>query len=91
MLTLQFRKSITEVLEILKHMDKFYVDKIPIKFINFLNKNKLTTYNCQLNHTKKLNEMNLNADTINILGIIYFKYWCDKTERNEFMKKMGTN
>ena len=33
-------KSYVEILEILKHMDKVYVDKIPNKLIEFFEENK---------------------------------------------------
>ena len=91
MMTLQFRQSITEVLDILEHIEKSYTDKIPEKFKNFLKDNKLDTYEPKLDHSKKLNEMELNKDTKNILGIIYSKYWCDKSQRTDFMTKIKLN
>ena len=90
-MTLQFKEAITEVVEILKHMEKGYLDKIPEKFRFFLEENQITTYKPKLNHLKKLNEMELNKDTKYILGIIYSKYWCDKTERTEFITKIRLN
>lgn len=91
MVTLQFRQAITKVLDILEHIDKSYTDKIPEKFKNFLKENRLATYEPKLDHSKKLNQMKLNKDTKNILGIIYSKYWCDKSQRTEFMTKIKLN
>ena len=78
MLTQQLKKSITEICDILKHVEKKYVDKIPYKFYDFLEKNKLVTYKPKLDYSKKLNEMELRNETKYILAIIYSKYWCEK-------------
>ena len=75
MLTLEFRKAITEVVDILEHMEEKYTDKVPQKFKDFLQKNKLNTYKPNLNHCDKLSEIPLTKDAKNILGIIYLKYW----------------
>ena len=40
--SLEFREGITETLDILNHMDKSYTDKIPKKFKDFLEKNKIS-------------------------------------------------
>ena len=90
-MNLELKKAITEVLDILDHMDKLYREKIPIRFRKFLEKNKLNMYIPQLDHSKRLEEMQLNSNAKNILGIIYFKYWCDKTQREEFMKRIKLN
>ena len=90
-MTWHFRQSITEVLDILEHIEKRYTDKIPEKLKEFLQDNKLNEYKPQIDHSKKLSEMELNNDTKHILGIIYFKYWCDKSQRTEFMTKIKLN
>lgn len=90
-MTVEFRKAITEVLDILSHMDRNYIDRIPSQFMNFLKRNRLYTYNPNFDHSKELKTMELNEDTKNILAIIYFKYLCDKNQRIEFMEKIKAN
>lgn len=91
MVAIQFSEGITEVLDILKHMEKTYTDRIPQKFKDFLEENKSTTYEPHLDHSKRLNEMELKEDTKNILGVIYSNYWCDENQKKEFMLKIKNN
>ena len=69
------REAITEVLDILNHMDKKYVEKIPKSFVYFLRKHKSNVYEPQFDHTKKLYDLNLKDETKIILKIILQKYW----------------
>ena len=68
MSSLEFSEGITETLDILKHMDKSYTDKIPKKFKDFLEKNKSDSYTPHLDHSKKIKEMNLKEKTKDILA-----------------------
>ena len=40
MVNTEFSEGITEVLDILNHMEKSYIDKLPKKFKDFLDKNR---------------------------------------------------
>lgn len=90
-MTIQLRQSITEVLDILQHIEKSSSDKIPEKLMKFFMKNRLNTYNPKLDYSKKLSEMELSLNTKNILGIIYYKYWCDNSQKTKFIEKIKTN
>ena len=59
MVSVRLAEGISETLDILKHIDKVYVEKIPLKFIEFLEKNKSKTYVSNIDHSKRLNELNL--------------------------------
>lgn len=87
----QFREGITETLDILKHMDCMYTDKIPQKFKDFLEENKSESYEPNLDHSKKLNEMVLKEKTKDILAVIYMKYWCNVAQKTEFQKLLNEN
>ena len=91
MTNVEYRKSICEVLDILKHTRKEDVDKISPKFMDFLNKNKDDNYIPNLDHTKRIKEMNLSDTTIGILSIINSKFWCNDEQRQEFNKKLNEN
>ncbi|MBQ7668974.1 MAG: hypothetical protein IJS47_06580 [Clostridia bacterium] len=69
------REAITEVLDILDHMDKEHIAKIPKNFLYFLKKHKSNVYQPQFDHTKKLCDLNLKDETKIILKIILQKYW----------------
>lgn len=80
MLSVEYQKSITEVLDILDNTDESLVNKIPKKFLKFLNENKSDTYIPNLEYDKELENMNLMPKTKTILSIIYMKYWSDENE-----------
>lgn len=88
---LELSEGITETLDILNHMDKLYIDRIPKKFIDFLEKNKSDSYISNLDHSKKINEMNLKETTRNILATIYINYWCNIEQKGNYMNKLKQN
>lgn len=91
MVSIEYRKSISEVLEILKHTKKTDVDRISPKFLDFLNKNALTDYEPHLDHSKSVKEMRLNDKTIAILSIIASKYWLSGEDKEDFENRLKEN
>ena len=91
MLSIEFRESISDVLDILEHMEKEYVEKIPEKFMKFLEENRATQYVPYLDHSKKLTEMNLKEKTKDILAVIYMYYWCTPKEKEEYIELLKSN
>ena len=57
MVSVAYSEAAVEVLDILKHTRKEDVNKIPKKFIEFLENNKSKTYIANLDHTKTIKEM----------------------------------
>ena len=91
MINIEYRKSISEVLDILKHTRKEDVDKISPKFLEFLNRNKYDNYVPNLDHSKRVKEMELNDKTIAILSIIASKYWISSADKENFEKQLKEN
>lgn len=91
MLSIEFREGISETLDILNFVDEIYLKKLPKKLKDFLEKNKLTNYKSELDHSKRLNEMNLKETTKDILSIIYLNYWCDPEEKNKYIQILKQN
>ena len=91
MVSVEFSEGITESLDILEHMDRAYIDKIPRKFMEFLENNKSTSYISNLDHSKKLNEMSLKEKTKDLLAILYLKYWCTEQEKSDFSNLLREN
>lgn len=91
MVSVAYREAVTEVLDILKHMEESYISKVPKKFMEFLEKNKDKDYNPNFDHSKKLNELNLKEKTKDILAIIYMNYWCDENKKIEYKKLLNEN
>lgn len=91
MVSVAYSEAAVEVLDILKHTRKEDVNKIPKKFIEFLENNKSKTYIANLDHTKAIKEMELKPKTQALLGLIYLKYWANEEEKLEFRKKAREN
>ena len=91
MISVNLSEGITETLEILKHMDESYTEKIPYKFRLFLENNKSKTYKPNFEYTNNLNEMNLKKKTKDLLGLIYLKYWCTPEEKSTYSKRLKEN
>lgn len=91
MVSVAYSEAAVEVLDILKHTRKEDVNKIPKKFIEFLENNKSKTYIANLDHTKAIKEMELKPKTQALLGLIYLKYWANEEEKLEFRKKARKN
>lgn len=78
--------SFSEVYEIILHMDKELVKKIPEKFINFIKQNKKDNYITNIDYTKSINKQELQRGTRVILSIIYRDYLCDDEKKKELMQ-----
>lgn len=78
--------SFSEVYEIILHMDKELVKKIPEKFINFIKQNKKDNYITNIDYTKSINEQELQRGTRVVLSIIYRDYLCDDAKKKELMQ-----
>ena len=78
--------SFSEVYEIILHMDKELVKKIPAQFINFIKQNKKDNYITNIDYTKSINQQELQRGTRVILSIIYRDYLCDDEKKKELMQ-----
>lgn len=91
MVSSEYSKSISEVLDILKHTNKDDVDKISSQFMKFLVENANKEYIPKLDHTKRIKDMGLNEKTIGILSIINTKFWCTPEQKETFNDKLKEN
>ena len=75
-----------EVDAILSHMDESYINQIPIKIRNTFKKFKSKTYTKDFNPNIPLEEQNLKRETITLLAILNYNYWCkDENRKKELM------
>ena len=88
MFELEYGEAAVEVLDILDNTNKSDVDKIPSNFIKFLVDNASEDYKVNLDHSKLISEMNLKEKTKEILGVIYINWWCDKKDKENYMKQI---
>ena len=80
---LDYRMACTEVLEILKHMPKKQVEKIPRNVIISMERAKRYDYRFRYDKAKNVNEQNISKTAKNILSGFYRDYWA-----NDIIRKM---
>ena len=80
-ISLEQRQVYSEVLEVLRHMDKIYVNKIPKKINMFFYDNCSLDY--EFTMTKSIGEEKLNKKTLVLLSILHANYWSTKKKTKE--------
>lgn len=91
MVSVEYSEAIVEILDILNNSDETIYNKIPKKLIEFWQRNKSETYKPNLDHSKKLTEMNLKEKTKAIIAMIYLNYLCDEDEKKETILILKNN
>lgn len=77
--------AFAETYDIIKHSSKEIQDKIPIRFINILDKFKKSNYISEFDYSQDLEKQNITYETKIILGIIYRDYLCDNRKREKLI------
>ena len=83
----EYSKALAEVSEILKYTQKEVIDKIPQKFLDFIEKNKDKEHKLVLKEDKNLLEQDLKPETKEIIALIYRDYVCSQEEREKIIKE----
>lgn len=86
-----YSEAAVEVLDILNHMNAKDLAKVSKKFITFLNENASRDYICNLDYSKKLNDMDLKKETRGLLAVMYRSYWCPEEELEDLQAKLYEN
>lgn len=82
-LTLERREAYSELLEIFRHMDKYYVDMIPKKLIMFFYDNCSLDYDFRM--TKAIGEETFKEDTLALLALINSNYWSKNKSKEDLI------
>lgn len=86
------QQSYVEILEILKYIDKSYINKIPKEIIKFFEENKSQDYKFNYDSSIPLNKQKLNHNTLNLLAMLNLNYWCENEEhKKELISKYIEN
>ena len=80
-ISLEQRQVYSEILEVLRHMDKIYVEKIPKKLIMFFYDNCSLDY--EFTMTKTIGEEKLNDKTLALLSLLHSNYWSSRKKSKE--------
>ena len=79
-----YSNSFTEVYYILQNTERELVNKIPLKFVNFLKDNMNSSYIPNIKTDVPINQQNILEETEAILSLIYRSYWATDEEKKEF-------
>lgn len=83
----RYAVAISETLHYLKGISQNDLDRIPNKFIQFLNDNCWKEYKCNFDYTKPLRELDISNEARGLIAMICLNYWCTNEEQKEIFKK----
>lgn len=83
----QSSKAYKEVYEILKHIPKRELEKVPESLKKFFERNMDKDYEYKLNNIKDLKSQEMQKETKVILSILYRDYWATPEEKEEIIKR----
>ena len=82
----------SEVYEILKLIEDEYVNRIPKKIMNFFEEERDKEYQPIIDVNIPLDEQNLKRETMVLLAILNYNYWCDsEEEKKEIQEELIRN
>ena len=92
MISTKNANAMAEVIYYLKGIRQEDIDKIPKKFMVFLNENASKEYECKFDYTKPLKELELIDETRGIIGMICYNYWCvTEQQKEQYLTKITQN
>ena len=92
MVSVRNANAMAEVIYYLNGIKQEDIDKIPRKFIQYLNENASKEYKCDFDYNKPLKELNLLDETRGIIGMICYNYWCvTEKQKEQYLKRLSQN
>ena len=87
MVTKELSEAAVEFNCILENSSKTIIEKIPIKFLNFMKEIASKTYEFNYDKSKSLNEQNLKPETRRLIALVYQDYICNDEQKKEYIRK----
>ena len=72
------KKVYSEVYQVLNVLGDEYIRRLPKSLYNMLEEKRDTTYNPKYRDEITLDMQNINKESLNILALLQFNYWCDR-------------
>lgn len=91
MVTNEFAEASAELIEILNHLPKSEVEKIPLKLRMFFEKVANPNYSVKIDPYKSLDQQIIKEKTKDLITVIYRNYWCNEEERTLLDMKLIEN
>ena len=82
----EYREAYAEVIQVLNYVPIEAYNKIPKKFITFLEENYDENSSFTYNIALPLNKQNLSDTAKNVLAVIYRLFWTNEQEKTELNK-----
>ena len=87
MVTKELSEAAVEFNSILEYTSEDLKNKIPKKFLEFLQSIQSETYKFEYDKTKKLDEQKLKPKTRGLIALVYQDYICNDAEKEEYIQK----
>ena len=87
MVTKELSEAAVEFNIILEYTSEELKNKIPKKFLDFLQSIQSKNYKFEYDKTKKLDEQKLKPKTRGLIALVYQDYICNEAEKEEYIKK----
>ena len=88
---IEYSRALTEVNFILKYTDLELVNKIPRKFLEYINENEDKEYKVNISVDSSLESQKISEKTKDFMALIYRNYFCTEEERIEFDEILKKN
>lgn len=82
-----YKNALSEVNAIINNSDENIINKIPNKFMNFVQNNMNKSYTIEMDLDKEILEQNISNEAKSIIALIYRDYICPKAERQTLIKR----
>ena len=88
---IQVQRTYSEVYGILNMMGKYYINKIPTKLYQMIEKERDKNYNPQYDYNKTLDSQNVSKNALSMIALIHINYWMDQEEKREIKSVLFKN
>ena len=90
-MTSNYKKAYTEVLEILSHLSKEEIDKIPKEKIDYYKENMDVDYAYHIDPQKPLDEQYISSEANAILVTLFRDYFANESQKDVLKKMLDLN
>lgn len=87
----KYTKALAELKVILENSEDKIIEKIPKKFIIFIEDNYDRDYSCNIKSDIPINDQNILDETKYLMALVYRSYLCDESEKQEYDKILRKN
>ena len=86
-----YKNAFKEVYDILGNTENELLEKIPIKFMDFIKDNMNVNFKSNIRFDEPIDKQQLLTETEAILSLIYRSYWATEAEKQEFAMRDQEN